>query len=55
MGLMKKNFLVKIDGETREAEFLWASEKGPWTFFRVDGRLRAILNEDIIDESNQEN
>ena len=48
---MKKFFLVKIDGETRKAELAWVSEKGPWTLFRVDGRLRAILNEDIINES----
>lgn len=44
-------FLVRIDGELVPAELAWVSEKGPWTVFRVDGRLRAVLNKDIIHET----
>lgn len=48
---MMKNMFVLIDGKWYRGEFRWASEKGPWTFFRIGGRLRAVPNENIRKES----
>lgn len=33
------------------AELRWKSEKGPWSFIRLNGRLRAVPNQCILKAS----
>lgn len=32
------------------ARYMYAGIKGDWSYLKIDGRLRAILNRDIIHE-----
>lgn len=42
---------VKTNKGVVPGEYRWASEKGPWTFIRIDGRLRAVPNKYIVKET----
>lgn len=43
---------VRTNKGLKQGEVRWASEKGPWTFIRMDGRLRAVPNKYIVKESS---
>lgn len=42
---------VRTNKGMKRGEVAWQSEKGPWTFIRMDGRLRAVPNKCIVKES----